>query len=168
MLHATLLDLVAGLAKRTQHVVRNNVARCCTNMLHPFGQGFTLRSTLGAALLYLPQCCPSRVHHGLSLLSSEWRKEEVARIEELYSGPERKAALVGLLEQEAYLIASINRHKLVADKENKDKRVKGFLDKVRSRPGLAKDTADSNSLTSTSSPFIPKSAASPEILHHTV
>ena len=46
MLHATLLDQVAtcraGLAKRTQHVVWNNVARCCTNMLHPFGQGLTL------------------------------------------------------------------------------------------------------------------------------
>lgn len=63
-------------------------------------------------------------------LWSEWRKEEMARIDELYSGPERKAALVGLLEQEAYLIASIDRHRLVADEENKDKRIKGFLNKV--------------------------------------
>lgn len=54
----------------------------------------------------------------------------MARIDELYSGPERKAALVGLLEQEAYLIASIDRHKLVADDENKDKRIKNFLNKV--------------------------------------
>ena len=48
MLHATLLDHVAtcwaGLAKRTQHGAWNNVAaRCCTNMLHPFGQGFRQR-----------------------------------------------------------------------------------------------------------------------------
>ena len=54
----------------------------------------------------------------------------MARIDELYSGPERKAALVGLLEQEAYLIASIDRHRLAADEENKDKRIKGFLNKV--------------------------------------
>lgn len=54
----------------------------------------------------------------------------MALIDELYSGPERKAALVGLLEQEAYLIASIDRHKLSADEENRDKRVKNFLNKV--------------------------------------
>ena len=54
----------------------------------------------------------------------------MARIDDLYSGPERKAALVGLLEQEAYLIASIDRHKLAADDENKDKRIKNFLNKV--------------------------------------
>ena len=60
----------------------------------------------------------------------EWRNEEMALIDELHSGPERKAALVGLLEQEAYLIASIDRHKLVADEENKDKRIKNFLNKV--------------------------------------
>lgn len=54
----------------------------------------------------------------------------MALIDELHSGPERKAALVGLLEQEAYLIASIDRHKLVADEENKDKRIKNFLNKV--------------------------------------
>lgn len=54
----------------------------------------------------------------------------MALIDELYSGPEQKAALVGLLEQEAYLIASIDRHKLSADEENRDKRVKNFLNKV--------------------------------------
>ena len=54
----------------------------------------------------------------------------MALIDELYSGPERKAALVGLLEQEAHLIASIDRHKLVADEENKDKRIKSFLNRV--------------------------------------
>ncbi|KAL9974039.1 hypothetical protein ACROYT_G020568 [Oculina patagonica] len=51
----------------------------------------------------------------------KWRNEEMALIDELYSGPERKAALVGLLEQEAYLIASIDRHKLAADDENREK-----------------------------------------------
>ena len=54
----------------------------------------------------------------------------MALIDEFYSGPERKAALVGLLEQEAHLIASIDRHKLVADEENKDKRIRSFLNKV--------------------------------------
>jgi len=54
----------------------------------------------------------------------------MALIDELYAGPERKAALVGLLEQEAYLIASIDRHKLSADEENREKRVKNFLNKV--------------------------------------
>ena len=46
------------------------------------------------------------------------------------SGPERKAALACLLEQEAYLIASIGRHKTKADVENKEKRNKQFLNKV--------------------------------------
>ena len=64
------------------------------------------------------------------VIFQEWRNEEMALIDELYSGPERKAALVGLLEQEAHLIASIHRHKLVADQENKDERIKSFLNKV--------------------------------------
>ena len=51
------------------------------------------------------------------VIFQEWRNEEMALIDELYSGPERKAALVGLLEREAHLIASIDRHKLVADEE---------------------------------------------------
>ena len=64
------------------------------------------------------------------VIFQEWRNEEMALIDELYSGPERKAALVGLLEQEAHLIASIDRHKVVADEENKDKSMKSFLNKV--------------------------------------
>ncbi|EDO49624.1 predicted protein, partial [Nematostella vectensis] len=60
----------------------------------------------------------------------KWRKEEMARIEELYSGPERKAALIGLVEQEAYLISSIDRHKIAAGLENTDKGVRAFLDKA--------------------------------------
>ena len=75
-----------------------------------------------AAYLLLIQFC--------IVIFQEWRNEEMALIDELYSGPERKAALVGLLEQEAHLIASIDRHKLVADEENKDKRIKSFLNKV--------------------------------------
>ena len=58
--------------------------------------------------------------HFCIVIFQEWRNEEMALIDEVYSGPERKAALVGLLEQEAHLIASIDRHKLVADEENKD------------------------------------------------
>ena len=60
----------------------------------------------------------------------EWKKEEIGKINELMSGPERKAALASLLEQEAYLIASIGRHKLQADVENEEKRTKRFLNKV--------------------------------------
>ncbi|XP_031550053.1 IQ and ubiquitin-like domain-containing protein [Actinia tenebrosa] len=60
----------------------------------------------------------------------KWRLEEIERIEQLYSGPERKAALIGLVEQEAYLIASIDRHKIAASNENMDKKVKSFLDKA--------------------------------------
>ena len=79
-----------------------------------------------AAYLLLIQFC--------IVIFQEWRNEEMALIDELYSGPERKAAIVGLLEQEAHLIASIDRHKLVADEENKDKRIKSFLNKVCSQP----------------------------------
>jgi hypothetical protein len=57
----------------------------------------------------------------------------MGRIEQLYSGAERKAALIGLVEQEAYLIASIDRHKISASNENMDKKVKSFLDKVHIR-----------------------------------
>ena len=68
--------------------------------------------------------------HFCIVIFQEWRNEEMALIDELYSGPERKAALVGLLEQEAHLIASIDRHKLVADEENKGNRINSFLNKV--------------------------------------
>ena len=36
-MHATYRNRVA---KRTQHVVSNNVARCCVEMLRAFGQAF--------------------------------------------------------------------------------------------------------------------------------
>ena len=47
------------------------------------------------------------------------------------SGAERKAALCVLLEQESLLIASIGRHKISADEENKEKEIRKFLDTVR-------------------------------------
>lgn len=59
-----------------------------------------------------------------------WRKDELDRINSTTTGPERKAALCMLLEQEATLIASIGRHKVVADVENEDKQVKQFLEAV--------------------------------------
>ncbi|XP_047921637.1 IQ motif and ubiquitin-like domain-containing protein isoform X4 [Anser cygnoides] len=58
-----------------------------------------------------------------------WRQEEIERINGTLTGAERKAALCGLLEQEAHLIASIGRHKLNADEENQQKAVLHFLSK---------------------------------------
>lgn len=63
-------------------------------------------------------------------LHSVWRQDELKLINETTSGAARKAALCGLLEQEAQLIASVGRHKIVADGENKQKRVHSFLDAV--------------------------------------
>lgn len=60
----------------------------------------------------------------------KWRQEELARIDVTLTGAERKAALCMLLEQETQLIASIGRHKLEADADNKDKRIQDFLDKA--------------------------------------
>lgn len=59
-----------------------------------------------------------------------WRQEEIAHINETTSGAERKAALCSLLEQEAQLIASIGRHKVVADEANKESEALHFLNKV--------------------------------------
>lgn len=59
-----------------------------------------------------------------------WRQEEIERINATLTGAERKAALCGLLEEEAQLIASIGRHKLNADEENQHKAVLHFLSKV--------------------------------------
>ena len=60
----------------------------------------------------------------------EWRKEEMEKIDEMMSGPERKAALAALLDQEAYLISCIGQHKSRANVENKELRTKNFLNKV--------------------------------------
>ena len=53
------------------------------------------------------------------------------RINTNHSGPERKAALVALLEQETYLIQSIERHRINADKNNEEAHILRTLEKVR-------------------------------------
>nr|CAB3256789.1 CMUB116 radial spoke protein [Phallusia mammillata] len=60
----------------------------------------------------------------------KWRVEELGHIDAELDGPERKAALCSLLEQETQLIASIGRHKIEAGKENKEKNIQRFLDKA--------------------------------------
>ncbi|NWU64862.1 IQUB protein, partial [Pterocles burchelli] len=65
------------------------------------------------------------LYHALEL----WRQEETEWINRTLTGAERKAALCGLLEQEAQLIASIGRHKLNADEENQQKAILHFMDK---------------------------------------
>nr|XP_009685644.1 PREDICTED: IQ and ubiquitin-like domain-containing protein isoform X4 [Struthio camelus australis] len=65
------------------------------------------------------------LYHALEL----WRQEEIEWINRTLTGPARKAALCGLLEQEAQLIASIGRYKLDADEEKQQKAVLQFLDK---------------------------------------
>ena len=61
----------------------------------------------------------------------EWRQEEVDRIDAVLTGAERKAALCQLLDQETQLIASIGRHKIDADTDNKNNSIQNFLNKVR-------------------------------------
>jgi hypothetical protein len=68
------------------------------------------------------------LYHALEM----WRQDELSRINATLSGAERKAALCQLLEQEAELIASIGRHKIVADKERKELQIKKFLDTAAS------------------------------------
>ena len=63
-------------------------------------------------------------------LYSVWRQDELHVINETTTGAERKAALCGLLEQEAQLIASIGQHKNVAAKESKEKNTRRFLEAV--------------------------------------
>ena len=53
------------------------------------------------------------------------------RINASTSGAERKAALCGLLEQEAQLIASIGRHRIAANHENRVEETRRLLDAVR-------------------------------------
>ena len=65
--------------------------------------------------------------HSLLLV---WRQEELEEIEKTTTGPERKAALCGLLEKEAELIAGIGQHRLSAGREAQEKAVERFLDAV--------------------------------------
>ena len=60
-----------------------------------------------------------------------WRQDELNRINQTTSGAERKAALCMLLEQEAHLIASIGRHKIVANEKGKESSIRNFLEAVR-------------------------------------
>ena len=55
------------------------------------------------------------------------------RINTNHSGAERKAALVGLLEQETYLIQSIERHRINADQINEEEFIMRTLEKVRNQ-----------------------------------
>ncbi|XP_033102972.1 IQ and ubiquitin-like domain-containing protein isoform X1 [Anneissia japonica] len=58
----------------------------------------------------------------------KWRQEELAAIDSSMSGAKRKAALCHLLDQETQLLASIGRHKLEADTDNKQQAIQKFLD----------------------------------------
>lgn len=57
-------------------------------------------------------------------------------INDQFTGPERKAALCALLEQETQLIGSIDRRKIDAYKEGKEKKIMQFLNKVSKRTRL--------------------------------
>ena len=54
-------------------------------------------------------------------------------INKTLEGAERKAALCQLLEQETELIASIGRHKIDSDAENRVLRIQNFLSKVNEK-----------------------------------
>lgn len=60
----------------------------------------------------------------------KWRREEMERIDEHKSGPEKKAALISLLQQEEYLIQSIERHRINANTVNEKEHNRDFLDKA--------------------------------------
>ncbi|CAH2278169.1 IQ and ubiquitin-like domain-containing [Pelobates cultripes] len=65
------------------------------------------------------------LYHALEI----WRKEEIERIDQMYSGTERTDALCNLLEQETQLIASIGRHKIDASDDNQKKVIQQLLSK---------------------------------------
>ncbi len=60
----------------------------------------------------------------------KWRLEELAKINATKTGAARKAALAMLVDQEAELIATIERYKIEASKENKEKQIQFLLEKV--------------------------------------
>lgn len=60
----------------------------------------------------------------------KWRIEEVLKINATKTGAARKAALALLLDQEAELIATIERYKIEASKENKEKQIQYLLQQV--------------------------------------
>ncbi|XP_072865416.1 IQ motif and ubiquitin-like domain-containing protein isoform X3 [Chlorocebus sabaeus] len=58
-----------------------------------------------------------------------WRQEELKRINQSFTGAERKAALCELLEKETQIIASIGRHRYIAYMANQEAAIQAFLDK---------------------------------------
>ncbi|XP_037692193.1 IQ and ubiquitin-like domain-containing protein isoform X2 [Choloepus didactylus] len=58
-----------------------------------------------------------------------WWQEELTRINQSFTGAERKAALCELLEKETQIIASIGRHRYIADVTNQEASIQAFLDK---------------------------------------
>ncbi len=60
----------------------------------------------------------------------KWRLEEMAKINASKTGAARKAALAMLVDQEAELIATIERFKIEASKENREKNIQYLLEKV--------------------------------------
>ncbi|XP_028813606.1 IQ and ubiquitin-like domain-containing protein [Denticeps clupeoides] len=58
-----------------------------------------------------------------------WRKEQQERINATLTGPELKAALCELQEQEAQFIAAIDRHHTAAREKSHSRAVQDFLDK---------------------------------------
>lgn len=60
----------------------------------------------------------------------KWKNEELIKINASKTGAARKAALALLLDQEAELIATIERYKIEATKENKEKEIQKLLDHV--------------------------------------
>jgi hypothetical protein len=60
----------------------------------------------------------------------KWRQEELAKINASKTGAARKAALAMLVDQEAELIATIERYKIEASKENREKQIQFLLEKV--------------------------------------
>nr|XP_012329528.1 IQ and ubiquitin-like domain-containing protein isoform X6 [Aotus nancymaae] len=63
-----------------------------------------------------------------------WWQEELKRINQSFTGAERKAALRELLEKETQIIASIGRHRYNAYMANQEAAVQAFLDKVPQDP----------------------------------
>ncbi|XP_044102427.1 IQ and ubiquitin-like domain-containing protein isoform X2 [Neovison vison] len=58
-----------------------------------------------------------------------WKQEEFVRINQSFTGAERKAALCELLEKETQIIASIGRHRYIAYMANREASIQAFLDK---------------------------------------
>ena len=76
-----------------------------------------------------PLCFKCLIDH-YALNNTEWRLEELERINNSLTGAERKAALCTLLDQETQLLASIGRHQIAAGEENKTESVQSLLNKV--------------------------------------